>query len=314
MTLPILPAPFPIEVSPPARCPVDVYLGTLRGGPSRRSQESALRQLAGGGDPRLFPWARLRYEHTSGARETVAHTYAPATANRLLCALRGVLRACWRLELIPGDAYLRAIDVAGVSHHTLPAGRVLEEGEVSDLFAACSRLHGAARARDAALLVCLAGCGLRRAEASGLNTGHVSDDGRFLTVRGKGDRERRVPVPGGGKGRLLALTFAQPDGSLPLFPHVGQDGTANGARLGPTGVWRAMQRLRILGGVKPFTPHDLRRTVATRLLDAGVDVLLVQQWLGHANPKTTKRYDRRGEAALTEAARSIILPGEGATT
>ena len=60
--------------------------------------------------------------------------------------------------------------------------------------------------------------------------------------------------------------------------------------------------------VKPFTPHDLRRTFAGEMLDAGVDLVTVQKLMGHASPVTTSRYDRRDEQTKMDAATKIHFP------
>ena len=61
-------------------------------------------------------------------------------------------------------------------------------------------------------------------------------------------------------------------------------------------------------GVRSFTPHDLRRSCVSAMLDAGVDLATVARHAGHAATTTTQRYDRRGERALKHAAASLVVP------
>ncbi|HMN31630.1 MAG TPA: hypothetical protein PKE45_26010, partial [Caldilineaceae bacterium] len=89
---------------PPEQHPAIVYLASLSVSP-RRPQATALAAVAailtGGRCAALqLPWQRLRFVHTNAVRATLAERYAPATANRYLAALRGVLKACWQLDLI----------------------------------------------------------------------------------------------------------------------------------------------------------------------------------------------------------------------
>lgn len=79
-------------------------------------------------------------------------------------------------------------------------------------------------------------------------------------------------------------------------------------RLTPRAVARTLDRLAVSAGVAPFTAHDFRRTVAGDLLEAGADISTVQRTLGHADPSTTARYDRRPAAARRKAARLRHVP------
>src|SRR5690242_17195204 len=81
----------------------------------------------------------LRYEHTAAMRAILAgRGLAPATANRHLAALRGVLRECWRLGYVGVEDYQRAVDVQPIRGSRLPRGRSLEAGELARLFDACA--------------------------------------------------------------------------------------------------------------------------------------------------------------------------------
>lgn len=77
------------------------------------------------------------------------------------------------------------------------------------------------------------------------------------------------------------------------------------------GVLRALQRRGEQAGVAPFSPHDLRRTFISDLLDAGADIVTVSQLAGHASPSTTSRYDRRGEEAKLRAIDLLNVPYSG---
>jgi len=120
-----------------------VYLARLA--PSgRRSQAQALEVVAGiasGGQARAatFPWASLRYQHVQALRAAlVERGYAPASVNKCLYALRGVLTEAWRLGLLEDGDYHRAVDVHNVRGETLPRGRALSGGELHALANACA--------------------------------------------------------------------------------------------------------------------------------------------------------------------------------
>src|SRR5690606_19115375 len=113
-------------------------------------------------------WSALRYPHVQALRTRLMATYAPATVNAMLAALRGVLKEAWRLGQLSAEDYQRAVDVPGVRGETLPAGRDLQQGEILALVEACLRDTGPAGVRDAAIIGLLYTCGLRRAELAGL--------------------------------------------------------------------------------------------------------------------------------------------------
>ena len=144
----------PSSPAPPSRNPAAVYLASLGAG-SRRMMRRALdlvAEVASGGraDAETLPWHGLRYQHTAAIRAALADRFAPATTNKALAALRGVLREAWRLGLLSAEEHARAADLKGVKGVRLPAGRGLSAGEIRALFLACAADPVPEGARDAA--------------------------------------------------------------------------------------------------------------------------------------------------------------------
>src|SRR5439155_24613659 len=127
------------------------------------------------------------------------------TANKMLAALRGVLREAWRLGLMDAERYQRAADLPAVRGTTLPRGRALEAPELHALFAVCAADPTPAGVRDGALFAVLYGAGLRRAEVVALERRDVDTAGGTLTVRrGKGRRARIVYLSTAARDALAA--------------------------------------------------------------------------------------------------------------
>ncbi len=152
-------------------------------------------------------------------------------------------------------------------------------------------------ARDVAVVTMLYGCGLRISEALGLKQKHAPL-GESLRIRGKGGRERMVPVL--PVARTAVETYRrlcpfEPAPERPLFLGV------RGGALNPRMVQKAMQNARMqLGLPATATPHALRHSFATHLLEAGGDLRTIQELLGHASLATTQVYTGVDQARLME--------------
>lgn len=308
----LIPAPQPVA-TPADRHPALVYLARLA--PSgRRTMRAALDTIArivtgGRADADTLPWPELRYQHTQALRTALADRYAPATANKHLSALRGVLRECWRLGLMGADDCHRACDLTAVRGSTLPAGRALAAGELAALFAACVEDHTAGGARDGALLAVLYAGGLRRAEAVALDLADYDVDGGGLTVRrGKGRKAREVYMTGGAVDAVAV--WLQHRGTEPgaLFCPVDRCGRVTIRPITGQAVLYALRKRGEQAGVPRFSPHDLRRTFVGDLLEAGADIATVQGLAGHASVTTTARYDRRPATVRRRAAGLLHVP------
>jgi integrase/recombinase XerD len=218
---------------------------------------------------------------------------APTSLRRRAAALKGFYRFAYGEGLITTDV---------ASHIDLPRQpRLLPDtltiAEVERLLEAGGDAEGDPGAlRDRALLELLYAGGLRISEALGLDREDLSIDGRFVRVIGKGDRERLVPIGevaiewlgryvDGPRRSWLALSHVAPEGGGPLFL------TSRGRRLGRQQGWAALKSAaRAAGLPDTVSPHTLRHSFATHLLEGGADLRIVQELLGHASISTTQLY------------------------
>ncbi len=144
--------------------------------------------------------------------------------------------------------------------------------------------------RDVAVLETIYSCGLRVSELCGLRAEDVDGSEQLVRVRGKGKKERLVPI---GEPALRAIqiywrTLRQPPtGASPVF----FADTKKAALLQPAQLSRRLKQYLVIAGLDPgLTPHKLRHSYATHLLDAGADLRSVQELLGHAHLITTQVY------------------------
>jgi len=305
------------EMVPLDRHPAAVYLASLTSIRSQRVMEQALRAIGGlltNTDPKTvnilaLDWAVLRYQHTAAVRARLAAESSVATANRLLSALRGVLKEAWRLGLMSAEDYQRAIDIANIKGETVPAGRELSQGELMALVQACKKDHSPAGVRDAAILGLLYTCGLRRAELVGLDQSDFdSDTGQLIVRVGKGRKGRTVYVTGGAHHALTAWLIVCGSSGGALFLPIQKGGKITERRMNAQSIYDMLRKRGMQAGVKAFSPHDLRRTFVGDMLECGVDISTVASIAGHASVDTTRRYDRRPEAIKKTAAGKLHFP------
>ena len=305
------------QVYAPDRNPAKVYLASLDSQRSRTTMMGALNAIAriASGDDAAdidsFQWGALRFQHAAAIRTKLSENCGAPTANQRLSALRGTLKAAWRLGYMTADEYAQAVDLESIKAEKpdAAAGRALTMGEIMALVASCA--DGTRRgARDAAILAVAYSCGLRRAEIVNLDAAHYADG--VLTVKGKRNKTRTIPIQNGAAAALGDWLRIRGDDAGPLFWHVKKGDVPVNRRLTAQAVYIIMAQHADAAGVKAFSPHDMRRTFAGDLLDAGADIVTVQKLMGHASVATTGGYDRRGERAKQDAAKRLHFPYQSA--
>lgn len=221
----------------------------------------------------------------------------PATAARRLSALRQFFRFLAREGLRSDDP--AALLDAPKRARALP--KLLSEEEVDRLLQAARELREdpAEAARLTALLELLYATGLRVSELVSLRWPPFGDDPRFLVIRGKGGKERLVPLSEPARQAVEAYAgfrtdFLQPKRTSPwLFPSRGESGHLTRQRFG-----QLLKDLAIQARIPPakVSPHVLRHAFASHLLARGADLRAVQKMLGHADISTTQIYTHVLEA------------------
>ena len=291
--------------------PAAVYLSGLKES-GRRSQRQVLNTIAeiltGNADCFSCNWASIRFQHVSAIRSKLSESKAPATVNKALSALRRTLRSAWQLDQMSAEDYHKAASVENVKNDVLPAGRGLSKGEIAALIEVCQDDRTAAGSRDVALIALMYVGGLRRTEVINLDLSDYNTDTAQLVIRGKGNKERTVYL---ANGATLAMTdWLGVRGLDPgaLFLPINKGGAIGSEQMTAQAIYNILSKRADQAGVRKFSPHDLRRTFITDLLEAGADIAIVAKMAGHANVQTTARYDRRPEEAKKKAAEMLHVP------
>lgn len=221
---------------------------------------------------------------------------SPASRSRNLSALRSLFRFLDR----SGIVHVPVLDSLRSPRTRRPLPRPLAEAEAREVIDAAPEISRDdwIGKRDQALLALLYGSGLRLGEALALTPGDLPVRGQPLLIRGKGSKERLVPLLDPVRVLLDAYAEACPhplERRLPLFRG------ARGGPLNPGVAERQMRRLRgLLGLSDTATPHALRHSFATHLLAAGGDLRAIQDLLGHASLSTTQRYTEVDDVRLRD--------------
>ena len=166
--------------------------------------------------------------------------------------------------------------------------------------------------RDGAIIAVGYGGGLRRSEIADLELGDYDQENGSLMVRsGKGNKQRVAYLPSGAVAALAGWLAVRGEAPGPLFYSIRRGDHLESKGLTDQAIYNILASRGTVAGVKAFTPHDLRRTFAGDLLDAGEDISTVQKMMGHSNVNTTAGYDRRDAKAKKRAASKLHVPYRG---
>jgi len=221
---------------------------------------------------------------------------SPATIHRKSACLRSFYRHLRRDGLLEGDPTA----TLSTPRRARKLPQVLTRGEVEKLLSQPRGTEPAAL-RDRALLELMYACGLRASEAIGLELMDVDVQEGVLRARGKGSKERIVPI---GQAALKALRIYLERGRPGLVkgaPEAHLFVNFRGGQLTRQGLYKIVRRHAVTAGLADrMSPHTLRHTFATHLLAGGCDLRSVQEMLGHADVSTTQLYTHLSSERLKD--------------
>jgi integrase/recombinase XerD len=291
---------------------ISVYLRTLTSPQTIKTYNTELRMFLSYLEGKIGKGLEeLTAEDLSLYREHLIKTYASATAAKKLAALRRFLIFTYMAGATAVNPEALRFFAKSPRVRQDPSYNVLTEDELSRMLSAARKTNY----RDYVLLAVMAGCGLREAEVVDVRIGDFQDVGRgeiLLRVRGKGDKVRNVslsPELWQLVQRFVLLTRrsfnSHLDARKPLFlSRVGKDKT-----LTTRSVQNIVKKyVRTAGITKAISPHSIRHTVGTNMALNEAPLLVIQQFLGHSDPKTTMRYIRRAEELAARAYQYNTLP------
>lgn len=246
-------------------------------------------------------WKQVSHEDVTGYLESRARELSPRSRARNLAAIRSFFK-----YLVAS----RALDANPASRVRFPRVRIglpkfLTNEEVETLLKGPDPTKPLGQ-RDRAMFELLYATGLRVSELAGLKLQQVHLDAGYVVVRGKGDKERLVPM---GEWACEALRDYLEGGRVALLgrgfhQNVFLNHRAN--NISRQGVWKIIKQYAHLCGIhKNLTPHVLRHSFATHLLENGADLRSLQSMLGHADISTTQIYTHVARARLKEIHRQF---------
>lgn len=211
-----------------------------------------------------------------------------------LSALRGFYRFLCNEQIIEANP-IEGVDTPRLSRK-LP--HFLTEGEIEKIFKVAETTTKN-KERDLAILELFYSCGLRVSELTHITINDLSLKEGILRVRGKGDKVRLVPLGSKAIQRLQDWFQVRGTGkvkTVEIFL------TSSGKSMSRVTVWRIIKHYAMLAGLtNRITPHTLRHTFATHLLNRGADLRVVQELLGHSNISTTQIYTHVSVERITQA-------------
>ncbi|MCH7423895.1 site-specific integrase [Shewanella sp. MM_2022_3] len=278
---------------------------------SQRSIASQMRSIA-----QLMDWpdeaigkqlSSINYQQAMQIRALLIHEqWSARSINRAMTAIKSIVK----VAALMGEADMQQVahinSIANMKHGA-HQGNPLSAEQVTKLLALLSKRQDTYGLRTLAIFALFLGTGLRRSELAALTLAdYDSVTSTIKVVAGKGNKSRILFLPDWVEQHVIAWLNVRKMHSGPLICHCRTTGIMVHYRpVSRDALYRLVKDKLGDIGVMGASPHDLRRTFITRLLEQNVDINTVRQMAGHADISTTTIYDKRGDAFMREAAATL---------
>ncbi|WP_210498239.1 tyrosine-type recombinase/integrase [Vibrio crassostreae] len=286
------------------------YIRSLASDNSKETMLYALNRVAktlNSSDHLNCPWEKLDVDTVQFLKDRLLQDgLSPKTINTYLTSVKQVCKHAWRDKLMPLDTYERIRDIKGVKGTRVSKGRSLEVSEIKSLLQTCKDMSKVINIRDAAIIVLMRSCGLRREEVTVLKKDSINPQTRQIVILGKGNKERKLRIPQSAfpivhKWIKIKSEFTwrnhEPEA---MFTKIHKSGKLLASGLSGQAIHNILEARRQMADLEKFAPHDMRRTFATEMLKKDVAITDVQTMMGHSDVSTTQIYDRRDDERILD--------------
>ena len=296
--------------------PAQTYLDTLQSLSSRDSMYSfiknGLKLVHPNKTMECYDWKCLDRHFIIDLRNALSkQNKSPNTINGYLSAFRGVAKQAWKEKWIDIETYQMIKDEKMQKGSRIDKGRSLSIDELNALIDYCMTLENPIYIRDAVAISLMYGAGLRRHEIAKCKVSDIDINEQEVKVTGKGNKQRTNPLPSRvvdiiecwleERKKLITTEIDCPF----LLLRFRKGGRAVNEGITDKAIYDIVVKLYKEAGLTRLSPHDLRRTYATHLLENGIDIFTVQDLMDHADISTTKGYDKRKDKVKKNAVKTL---------
>jgi site-specific recombinase XerD len=287
--------------------PTELFLSRLAktGRRSLRSQLTVTAQLLKwpNEDVENLPFHQLNYAQIEAIkRQRLDDNKSPRTVNLMLFALKSIVKTGFLMGLVEDMQWRQVQAINRLSVNPSNRGKALLPASVNQLIDHCFEDKRTIGIRDTCILALLLSTGLRRFELSHLTVDDIQLDDHLVIVKsGKGNKPRQQPIPAWTEEYVSRWLDARVTDTGYLFNPVWVNFIKTDKRLSCSAIYQVVKARTLAATGIDISPHDLRRTYITELLNQKVDLSTASKLAGHANITTTQIYDKRNESVMRNA-------------
>lgn len=290
----------------------EIYLLSLQSESSKVAMTSFLNKwatmLQGVSSHNKLDWLTLSYTSILEAVTTLKNQgKAPSTINNYLAAIKGAAKEAWKKEELTTRQYQYIKDIKRITGSRTNKGVALSKEQLRGLITTCHEENTKRGCRDAAIIALSYGAGLRRSEAANLSLEDYSRKDKTIRILGKGNKEEVSTLNTSTISILEEWISVRGNTKGSLFLRSRRGDNLENKSVTDQAIYDMVVARCKQAGLGKVSPHSLRKSFATQLLENGEDLFIVQDLMRHANIATTKTYDLRGKGVRVTAAQNLIF-------